>query len=210
AAKDQTYALCNLTQDQLAHTLMPLGEYTKEEVRAMAEKIGIDVANKPDSQEICFIPDHDYAAFIERETGGKVPPEGNFVNPQGEVLGRHRGIIHYTIGQRKGLGIAFGKPVFVSEIRPETNEVVLGDNEDIFKTELLADHINWMSVGDPTDGMRLNAKIRYAHKGAPCMVYPEPEGKVRVVFEEPQRAITPGQSVVFYDGDLVAGGGVIL
>lgn len=210
AAKDQTYALCNLTQDQLAHTLMPLGEYTKEEVRAMAEKIGIDVANKPDSQEICFIPDHDYAAFIERETGGRVPPEGNFVNPQGEVLGRHKGIIHYTIGQRKGLGIAFGKPVFVSEIRPETNEVVLGENEDIFKTELFADNVNWMSVGDPADGLRLNAKIRYAHKGAPCIVYPEPEGKVRVVFEEPQRAITPGQSVVFYDGDLVAGGGVIL
>ena len=125
-------------------------------------------------------------------------------------MGRHKGIIHYTIGQRKGLGIAFGKPVFVSEIRPETNEVVLGENEDIFKTELFADNVNWMSVGDPAGGLRLNAKIRYAHKGAPCIVYPEPEGKVRVVFEEPQRAITPGQSVVFYDGDLVAGGGVIL
>ena len=209
-AKDQTYALCNLTQEQLASTRMPLGEYTKDEIRRIAQEIGIEVANKPDSQEICFIPDHDYAAFIERIAGGKVPPPGNFVTPKGEVLGQHRGIIHYTVGQRKGLGIAFGKPVFVSEIRPETNEVVLGGNEDIFKTELTAENVNWMSVAKPEDGMQFHAKIRYAHKGASCRIYPESGNRIRVVFDEAQRAITPGQSVVFYDGDIVAGGGTIL
>ena len=209
-AKDQNYALCNLTQEQLAATKMPLGEYTKDEIRAIAAKAGIEVANKPDSQEICFIPDHDYAAFIEQRTGGKVPPAGNFVSPDGEVLGQHKGIIHYTIGQRKGLGVAFGKPVFVSEIRPETNEVVLGDNEDIFRTELYAGKLNWMSVAAPENGMALQAKIRYAHKGAPCRVYPASDGRVRVVFEQSQRAITPGQAIVFYDGDIVAGGGTIL
>lgn len=131
AAKDQTYALYNLTQHQLSHTLMPVGEYTKDEIRGMADKIGLNVAHKPDSQEICFIPDHDYAKFIEENTDCRLP-EGNFVDKDGRVLGRHKGITHYTVGQRKGLNLALGRPVFVTEIRPDTNEVVIGDNEDVF------------------------------------------------------------------------------
>lgn len=137
AAKDQTYALYNLTQHQLSHTLMPVGEYTKDEIRGMADKIGLNVAHKPDSQEICFIPDHDYAKFIEENTDCRLP-EGNFVDKDGRVLGRHKGITHYTVGQRKGLNLALGRPVFVTEIRPDTNEVVIGDNEDVFPEDLPA------------------------------------------------------------------------
>ena len=148
SAKDQTYALYNLTQDQLAHTLMPVGVYTKDEIRSMAQKIGLRTANKPDSQEICFIPDNDYAGFIEREAGDQTPSVGNFVTKEGKVLGQHKGITHYTIGQRKGLGIAMGTPVFVTEIRPETNEVVLGSNEDVYGISLYADHLNFMSISD--------------------------------------------------------------
>ena len=143
AAKDQTYALYNLTQQQLSHTLMPVGDYTKEEIRAMAEEMNLPVAHKKDSQEICFIPDHDYAGYIRRVTGQEIRP-GNFVTPKGEILGRHKGIIHYTIGQRKGLGIALGYPAFVTEIRPDTNEVVLSTNESLFRRTLTADHFNWM------------------------------------------------------------------
>lgn len=141
AAKDQTYALYNLTQDQLSHTLMPVGEYEKENVRKMAEEAGLPVAHKPDSQEICFVSDNDYASFIEKETGVDIPT-GNFVDVHGNVLGTHKGITHYTIGQRKGLGLAMGHPVFVCEIRPETNEVVIGENEDIFTTTIRANHLN--------------------------------------------------------------------
>ncbi len=143
-AKDQTYALYNLTQRQLAHTLMPVGEYTKEEIRAIAGRIGLRTANKPDSQEICFIPDHNYARFIEREQKGAVPPPGNFVTKDGKALGQHKGITHYTIGQRKGLGIALGVPMFVTELRPDTNEVVLGGNEEVFGTALSGDKLNLM------------------------------------------------------------------
>ena len=145
AAKDQTYALYNLTQEQLSHTLMPVGSYHKEEIRDMAKRLGLPVAHKPDSQEICFIPDHDYASFIEEYTGRELPP-GNFVDLDGRVLGRHRGITHYTVGQRKGLNLSMGRPVFVVEIRPETNEVVIGDNEDVFTNVLRCDKLNWMAV----------------------------------------------------------------
>ena len=164
AAKDQTYALYNLTQEQLSHTLMPVGSYHKEEIRDMAKRLGLPVAHKPDSQEICFIPDHDYASFIEEYTGRELPP-GNFVDLDGRVLGRHRGITHYTVGQRKGLNLSMGRPVFVVEIRPETNEVVIGDNEDVFTNVLRCDKLNWMAVdglhGKPMDVI---AKIRYSHR----------------------------------------------
>lgn len=210
AAKDQTYALYNLTQYQLAHTLMPVGDYTKEEIRAIAGRIGLRTADKPDSQEICFIPDHDYAGFIEREAKGKVPPAGNFVTADGQILGRHKGITHYTIGQRKGLGIALGSPVFVTEIRPETDEVVLGSNEDVFGDTLCADSLNFMSIPELEGEMKVTAKIRYSHKGAPCTIRKMDGDKVICQFHEPVRAITPGQAAVFYDGDLVVGGGTII
>lgn len=210
SAKDQTYALYNLTQHQLAHTLMPVGDYTKEEIRAIAGQIGLRTADKPDSQEICFIPDHDYAAFIEREVQGKVPPAGNFVTASGQVLGQHQGITHYTIGQRKGLGIALGTPVFVTEIRPDTNEVVLGSNEEVFGDTVYAEHLNFMSVPDLQGEMEVTAKIRYNHQGAPCTICRADNDRVICRFHEPVRAITPGQAVVFYEGDTVVGGGVIV
>lgn len=210
AAKDQTYALYNLTQEQLSHTLMPVGSYHKEEIRDMAERLGLPVAHKPDSQEICFIPDHDYASFIEEYTGRELPP-GNFVDLDGNVLGRHRGITHYTVGQRKGLNLSMGRPVFVVEIRPETNEVVIGDNQDVFTNVLRCDKLNWMAVdglhGKPMDVL---AKIRYSHKGSPCTIREIGNDMVECRFHEPVRAVTPGQAVVFYDGDYVAGGGTII
>ena len=209
AAKDQTYDLYNLTQDQLAHTLMPVGSYTKDQIREIAEEIGIPVAHKPDSQEICFIPDHDYAKYIRENTDTELPP-GNFVDLDGNILGKHLGITHYTVGQRKGLNLSMGKPVFVVEIRPETNEVVIGDSKDVFSDHLTCDHLNWMSVdGLHGETMKVTAKIRYSHKGAPCEIREIGPDLVEVQFEEPQRAITPGQAVVFYDGDYVVGGGVI-
>lgn len=209
AAKDQTYALYNLTQHQLAHTLMPVGEYTKDEIREIASEIGLQVANKPDSQEICFIPDNDYASFIEEQTG-KTPQPGNFVDMDGNILGTHRGIIHYTVGQRKGLNLSLGKPAFVVEIRPETNEVVIGDNQDVFSDMLYADNLNFMSIEDLDGKMEVTAKIRYSHQGAECTIEKVSEDVVKVIFKEPVRAITPGQAVVFYDDDIVVGGGTII
>ncbi len=206
--KDQTYALYNLTQEQLSRTLMPVGEYDKEQIRKMAEKIGLSVAGKPDSQEICFIPDNDYASYIEKETG-QTFLEGNFVDAGGRVLGRHKGIIHYTVGQRKGLGLSLGAPAFVTELRPETNEVVIGTNEDTFHDRLLADRVNWMSIPELQGERRVTAKIRYSHQGAPCIIRMTGEDEVECRFDEPVRAITPGQAVVFYDGDIVVGGGTI-
>lgn len=210
AAKDQTYALYNLTQEQLSRTLMPVGAYSKDEIRRMAGELGLRVAGKPDSQEICFIPDNDYARFIE-ENAGKELPAGNFVDRDGNILGRHKGITHYTVGQRKGLNLSMGHPVFVVEIRPETNEVVIGENEDVFSRTLWCGKLNWMAV----DGLhgrerRFTAKIRYGHKGAPCTVREIGEDLAECEFDEPQRAVTPGQAVVFYDGEYVAGGGTIL
>lgn len=209
AAKDQTYALFNLTQRQLSHTLMPVGDYTKDEIRAIAEDIGLMVAHKKDSQEICFIPDNDYAGFIDRECGEMVPPPGNFVSVDGEILGRHKGITHYTIGQRKGLGIVFGYPVFVTEIRPETNEVVLGSDKDVYTNRLYANQLNFMALSDIEEPVRLKAKIRYSHAGSCCTVRRTGADEICCEFEEPVRAVTPGQAVVLYDGDYVAGGGVI-
>ncbi|WP_448864956.1 tRNA 2-thiouridine(34) synthase MnmA [Clostridium sp.] len=209
AAKDQTYALYNLTQHQLAHTLMPVGEYTKDKIREMAEEIGLPVAHKPDSQEICFVPDNDYAKFIEENSDCRID-EGNFVDKYGNILGRHKGITHYTVGQRKGLNLALGHPVFVTEIRPETNEVVIGENEDVFSKRLTCRNLNWMAIEELGDQeMRVSAKIRYSHKGASCMIRKIGEDRVECLFDEPQRAATPGQAVVFYDGEYVVGGGTI-
>ena len=207
--KDQTYALYNLTQDQLKRTLMPVGEYTKEQIRAIADHISLRVANKPDSQDICFVPDGDYASFIE-ETRGEPFPEGNFVTADGTVLGRHRGIIHYTVGQRKGLGLAMGYPVFVLEIRPETNEVVIGSNEDALSLRVRANKLNFMAVEDIRGPVRVWAKIRYNHKGDWCTVEKTGEDEVLCTFDKPQRAVTPGQALVFYDGEYVLGGGTII
>lgn len=209
-AKDQTYALYNLTQEQLSHTLMPVGKYHKDEIRKIAEKIDLRVANKHDSQEICFIPDNDYAKFIEESAGDKVPTSGNFVTIDGKILGKHKGITHYTVGQRKGLNLSMGRPVFVTEIRPETNEVVIGDSKDVFHDKLLCNRINFMSIPDLDGEMEVIAKIRYSHKGAPCTIKRIDHDTIECQFHEPQRAITPGQAVVFYDGDYVAGGGTIL
>lgn len=210
AVKDQTYALNQLTQDQLAHTIMPIGQYTKDEIRQIAKDAGIPVADKPDSQDICFIPDGDYKAFLEKYADRKLPTEGNFVNEEGVVLGKHKGITNYTVGQRKGLGIALGKPVFVSAIRPETNEVVISDTGDVFARELYCSHLNFMAVEDLTEPTEVIAKIRYAHKGSPCTIEKIDGDTVKCTFHEDVRAITPGQSVVFYQNDYVFGGGIIL
>lgn len=210
AHKDQTYALYNLTQDQLAHTLMPVGEYTKEEIRTMAKKLNLPVAHKPDSQEICFIPDKDYAGFIDREAGEQVPGPGNFVTPEGKILGQHKGITHYTVGQRKGLNLAMGHPVFVTEIRPETDEVVIGENEDVFTDSLICGQINYMAMEKLTGSRRVLAKIRYSHKGEWCTLKKLEGDRISCIFEQPVRAVTPGQAVVFYENDLVLGGGTIL
>ena len=208
-AKDQTYALYNLTQEQLKRTLMPVGQYSKDEIRKIAEKRGLLVANKPDRQDIGYVPDGDYAAYIEENAGVKIP-EGNFVTLDGKVLGKHKGIIHYTVGQRKGLGLSLGYPAFVLEIRPETNEVVIGTNEDSMTTTLKANRVNFMSVEDLPEPKRAFAKIRYNHKGAWCTVEKTGEDEITCTFEEPQRAVTPGQAVVLYDGEYVLGGGTII
>lgn len=209
ATKDQSYALYNLTQEQLARTLMPVGCYEKADIRKIAEDIGLPVANKPDSQDICFIPDNDYTRFIHENTEKEILP-GNFVDLQGNVLGQHKGITNYTVGQRKGLNLSMGKPVFVVEIRPETNEVVIGSNEDVFQDRLYADQLNFMSIADLTEPVQVQARIRYSHQGAQATIKKIGEDLLECLFEEPQRAITPGQAVVFYDSDYVLGGGSIL
>ncbi len=209
AAKDQTYALYHLTQSQLAHTLMPVGEYEKSRIRAIAEKAGLPVAHKRDSQEICFVPDRDYAGFISRTAKEHVPGPGNFVDDSGNILGRHRGITHYTIGQRRGLELPMGERVYVTEIRPDTNEVVIGKDEDLFTREVLCHKMNYMSIEDLKQPMRVFGKIRYNHKGEYCTIEKQSDGSVLAVFEKPVRAAAPGQSVCFYDGEYVLGGGII-
>jgi tRNA-specific 2-thiouridylase len=205
--KDQSYALYNLTQKELPHILMPLGDYTKVETREMARDIGLAVAEKPDSQEICFVPGDDYGAYLQDKIPGIKP--GKFVTTAGKVLGMHRGLPFYTIGQRKGLGIAFGKPMYVVALDSLRNEVVLGDDDEVTGTSLVAEDVNFIPFAELSAPLEVSAKIRYSAKEAPAILYPEPQGKVRVVFAQRQRAITPGQSVAFYDGDLLVGGGII-
>ena len=206
--KDQTYALYNLSQFQLAHTLMPCGVYNKEEIRKIAKDIGLGVHNKKDSEEICFIPDNDHGSYIKRCVPGKIK-EGNFVDKNGNVLGKHKGVVYYTIGQRKGLGIALGTPMYVVDINPAANEVVLGKQEDIFKKNLIAVDVNFMAFEKLEKPMKVQAKIRYSAVPAEATISMEDEKRVRVEFSEKQRAITRGQSVVFYSGDILIGGGII-
>lgn len=211
--KDQTYALYNLTQEQLKNTIMPVGQYTKDEIRKIAEDIGLQIANKPDSQDICFVPDGDYASFIDDimlENNEEKLPEGNFVTSTGEVVGKHKGITHYTVGQRRGLGLSMGYPTFVIEIRPKTNEIVIGPMDESMTMTVKANRLNFMSVEDIIEPIRVLTKIRYNHKGAWCTVERTGEDEVTCTFDEAQRAVTPGQALVFYDGPYVLGGGTII
>lgn len=206
--KDQSYVLYNLTQEQLSHILFPLGEMKKSEVRAIAEANGLVNAGKPDSQDICFVPDGKYAEFIRERTG--ITPEcGNVCDISGNVVGRHNGLINYTIGQRKGLGIAFGVPTYVVGKNVADNTLIVGGNEDLLRDSLYADDLNWISFAELTEPVRCKAKTRYKQPEQPCVITPAENGKVYVKFDAPQRAITPGQRVVFYDADTVIGGGVI-
>lgn len=206
--KDQSYFLACLTQEQLAHTKFPLGELSKSQVRQIAQEQGFLNARKKDSQDICFIPDGDYVSFIKRYTG-KDYPAGNYIDLDGNVLGQHAGAICYTIGQRKGLGIALGAPAYVCGKDMESNTVILGKNEDLFRSRLRANDWNWIPFSALEAPVRVTAKVRYRHTPQPATAYPEENGAARVEFDEPQRAITPGQLVVLYDGDMVIGGGTI-
>ena len=207
-SKDQTYFLYSLTQHQLSHTLLPLGALTKAQARQIAEKQGFLNARKRDSQDICFIPDGDYAAFIT-ETTGKTYPQGNYLDLEGKVIGTHQGAIRYTIGQRKGLGIALGAPAYVCKKNMTDNTVTLGPNEALLSSALLANDWNWIAIDELREPIRVSAKIRHSQFGQPATVYPEAEGFARVVFDQPQRAISPGQAVVLYLDDIVLGGGTI-
>jgi len=210
--KDQTYALYMLTQEQLEHTLFPLADYDKEHVREMARERGLGVGDKPESQEICFVPNDDYAAFVRERLEAPIK-QGDFVDLQGNKLGRHEGIIHFTVGQRKGLGVTFGKPMFVVGLNPERNEVVLGEDRDVYTDTLWAVDLNWISIPYLTEPLKVDAKVRYNSKGAPATIFPAEIGSgydLMVRFDEPQRAVTPGQAVVFYQGSLVVGGGKII
>ncbi|ACV63086.1 tRNA(5-methylaminomethyl-2-thiouridylate)-methyl transferase [Desulfofarcimen acetoxidans DSM 771] len=207
--KDQTYVLYNLTQNQIAHTLMPLGVYTKEQVREMALKYCLPVAAKPESQEICFVPDNDYRSFIQKKTDAEIKP-GLFLDIQGKVIGEHRGIPYYTYGQRRGLGIAAGERMYVVDIDPARNTVTLGYEEDIFTRELISGQNNFIAIDKLIAPMEVEAKIRYNSKPYKAVIFSEGEDRVKVVFDEPQRSVTPGQAVVFYSGDTVIGGGTIL
>lgn len=241
AAKDQTYALYNLTQEQLAKTLMPVGEYEKDRIREIAREKGLKIADKKDSQEICFVPDNDYAGFISETSkaeGFELPGEGDFVDSTGRVLGRHKGITNYTIGQRRGLSLPMGERIYVTRICPETNQVVLGDNADLFVKELSCHNLNFMGIApdelpvlDEASARRIKTlvmegtawnegsefkgtisalgKVRYGHKGSPCVILRTDSDRIEAYFYEAVRAVTPGQAAVFYSGDLVICGGVI-
>ncbi len=208
STKDQSYVLWTLSQEQLAHTLFPLGSMSKAEVRAYAEEHALCNAHKQDSQDICFVPDGDYVRFIEHTTGKKYP-KGVFLDQDGNVLGTHNGAIRYTIGQRKGLGIALGKPTYVCDKNHESNAVILGDNEALFRTELTAHSINLIAPDLIAGPLRLCAKIRYQAAPAPATVTLLSDGRMRIGFDTPQRAISKGQSVVLYADDTVVGGGII-
>ena len=207
--KDQSYFLYQLTQRQLAHLLLPVGDYEKPALRALAAEAGLVNAGKADSQDICFVPGGDYMTFL-REYGGVEPVPGDFVDESGRVLGRHKGLERYTPGQRKGLGVSSDAPLYVLRKELDTGRVVLGPNDALFTKELTAGRVNWISIPEPARPVSVTAKTRYSQREDAAVVHPLPGGKVRVVFEEPQRAVTAGQAVVFYDGERVVGGGTIL
>ena len=208
AKKEQSYFLFSLGQDQLARALFPLGDYTKEEVRREARRIGLPVRSKRESQEICFISDDSYGTFIQARTPKAIQP-GVIVDTQGKVIGKHRGIPFFTVGQRKGLKVCAGKPLYILAIDGNENKVTVGSERDLYQAELTATGVNWIALEGIDTPCRVVAKVRYNHEGAEAMVYPHTEGKVRVEFFEPQKAITPGQAIVFYDCDIVLGGGWI-
>lgn len=207
--KDQSYFLYQLTQRQLAHLLLPVGQYEKPALRALAAEAGLKNADRADSQDICFIPDGDYVAFLRRHGGAELVP-GDFVDQAGRVLGRHRGLPCYTTGQRKGLGVSADAPLYVLKKDPAANTVTLGPDSALYSRELTAERLNWISLPVPEAPLSVTAKTRHSQREAAAVVEPLPKGRARVVFQEPQRAITPGQAVVFYDGESVVGGGTIM
>ena len=207
-SKDQSYVLYQLGQHQLAHLLLPVGEYDKPSIRRSARQAGLINADKSDSQDICFVPDGDYTRFLQEYGGVKMIP-GDFVDRTGHVLGRHKGLPCYTTGQRKGLGVSAGKHVYVLRKNAQDNTILLGDNEDLFTSVLTADRVNWISGETPASPLRVTAKTRYSQTEAAATVHPLPDGRIRVAFDVPQRAITAGQAVVLYDGEQVLGGGTI-
>ncbi|MDO8569011.1 MAG: tRNA 2-thiouridine(34) synthase MnmA, partial [Dehalococcoidales bacterium] len=206
--KDQSYFLYSLTREQLGHSLMPVGNHTKSEVREIAARLGLEVASKPGSQEICFIPDDNYAGFLEEHMPDTANP-GPILDTEGHVLGEHRGIQFYTIGQRRGLHLAAGEPRYVVGIEPERNTIVIGRREDAFADELITSNLNWLTIDKLEHPITVSARVRYRHPEAKAEISPLDEDRVRVRFDEPQFAVTPGQAVVFYDGDIVVGGGTI-
>ena len=208
SSKDQSYVLYSLTQDELKRAMFPLGELTKEEARQIAEAQGFINARKKDSQDICFVPDGNYEEFIRSYTGNDYP-EGDFVGPDGEVLGRHKGLISYTIGQRKGLGLALPEPLYVKKKDVKGNRVILARNSDLFNKRLEVSDVNWIAVEGLTEDMECTVKVRYSQSDHPARLIPLSDNRVRVEFKEPERAITPGQAAVFYDGEMVIGGGTI-
>lgn len=207
SSKDQSYVLYNLNQEKLAHLLLPISTLEKEEIRKIARENNLPVADKKDSQEICFVQDNDYCKFIEDYTDIK-PPKGSFINKDGNILGEHEGLIHYTIGQRKGLKISFGKPKYVISLNAKENTIVLGDEEDQYSKGLIAENVNCV-FGSFDKETEVTAKIRYKSKPVIAKIIPINEDKIKVIFSQKQKSVTPGQSVVFYDGDIVLGGGII-
>ncbi len=208
AAKDQTYVLYNMTQEELSHVIMPLGDYTKDEIREIARENGFITADKKDSQEICFVEDNDYANFITTNYNYKNIP-GEFVDTKGNKYGKHKGIIHYTVGQRRGLGLSLKSPLYVKRVDNKTHEVILCPKEELYTDSLICSDVNFMAIAKLTEPLKAEVKIRYAAPKAPATLIPLENGDVKVVFDEPARAVTPGQAVVFYDESKVLGGGII-
>ncbi|MGD0780848.1 MAG: tRNA 2-thiouridine(34) synthase MnmA [Dehalococcoidales bacterium] len=207
--KDQSYFLCQLTQEQLEHTLFPVGKLTKAKVKQTARKLGLPVMARPESQEICFVTDNDHALFLKNHLSGEIKP-GPIIDRQGNELGQHQGIMFYTVGQRKGLGITAAGPLYVTAIDPERNAIIVGTKEQTYASELVADNLNWVAISMPEKPIKVKARVRYRHAEADAIVSPLDETHVHVKFNEPQMAITPGQAVVFYDGDTIIGGGRII
>src|SRR5690554_1718727 len=207
--KDQSYMLYVLSQFQLEHTLMPLGDYKKSEIRKIAKNLGFVTHDKTESQDICFVPDDDYIRFLDENYSGYFEP-GPIFNEKGEKLGEHGGLHHYTVGQRKGLGIAAGYPLYVTALDQKRNAVIVGENEEVYTEVLYAEKLNWISIPELRKPIEVKIRIRYNSREVPATIYPLNNDRVKVVFKEKQRAVTPGQSVVFYDKDLVVGGGIII